>query len=221
MVQKADTDEVGRLVERGAQLVDVLPHETFVQEHLPGSVNIPLAEIDTATDRLDPARPVVVYCYDYQCDLSPRAAHRLEELGFTDVHDYVASKAAWLAEGRPGEGLLHDTQRAGAVVLRDVPRVAPTAVIRELPEALREWELAVVVGDDDVVVGVVRRELLGTDGDTTVAAVMQTGPASVRPSISKRELAQSMDDDGQEHVLVTTLGGRLIGLVRREDLDGI
>src|SRR3954467_1427876 len=178
-----DTPRTRELLARGAQLVDVLPEETFTQEHLPGAISIPLQAIDKAVEQLDRARPVIVYCYDYQCDLSPRAAHRLEELGFTDVHDYVASKAAWLPEGRPGEGLLHDTQRAGAVVLRDVPRVAPTAVIRELPEALREWELAVVVGDDDVVVGVVRRELLGTDGDTTVAAVMQTGPASVRPSI--------------------------------------
>jgi hypothetical protein len=29
-----------------------------------------------------------------------------------------------------------------------------------------------------------------------------------------------MDDDGQDHVLVSKLGGELIGLVRREDLDG-
>jgi len=48
------------------QLVDVLPAETFRQEHLPGAVNVPLAEIESAPDKLDPTRPVVVYCFDYQ-----------------------------------------------------------------------------------------------------------------------------------------------------------
>jgi hypothetical protein len=51
-----------------------------------------------------------------------------------------------------------------------------------------------------------------------VDAVMQTGPATVRPSISRRELAQSMDQQGQDHVLVTTSGGVLFGLARRRDL---
>jgi CBS-domain-containing membrane protein len=47
---------------------------------------------------------------------------------------------------------------------------------------------------------------------------MHTGAATVRPSISRRELAQSMDDQGQAYVLVTTSGGRLLGLARRRDL---
>src|SRR3954468_22040498 len=132
MVRGADTAEVVRLVAEGAQLVDVLPAETFTREHLPGAINIPLAEIDTAAERLDQDRPVVVYCYDYQCDLSPRAASRLEQLGFASVYDFVASKAAWLAEGLPGAGLLGDTQRAGAVTRRDVPRVAPGTKLGDL-----------------------------------------------------------------------------------------
>lgn len=54
------------LLEEGAQLVEVLPREEYVEEHLPGAVNIPLKELDAATAAaLDPARPVVVYCYDY------------------------------------------------------------------------------------------------------------------------------------------------------------
>jgi rhodanese-related sulfurtransferase len=218
--RSADTDDVRRLLDAGAQLVDVLPAETFKHEHLPGAVNIPMAEIDTAPERLDPARPVITYCYDYQCDLSPRAACRLEQLGFSDVYDYTASKVAWLAEGGPGEGLLHDDQRAGAVVHGDVPRVAPGATVGETAKVVGDWEVGVVVGEDDIVVGVVRREALGTAVDTAVESVMQTGPATVRPSIPIRELAQSMDDDGQKHVLVTKLGGELIGLVRREDLRG-
>ena len=65
-VRKVSVAEARSMLHDGAQLVDVLPHETFLQEHLPGAVNVPLAEIATAPERLDPHRPVVVYCYDHQ-----------------------------------------------------------------------------------------------------------------------------------------------------------
>src|SRR5437016_10676841 len=158
MARTADTAEVMRLVAGGAQLVDVLPAETFKREHLPGAISIPLAEIDSAPERLDRRRPVVVYCYDFQCDLSPRGACRLEQLGFESVYDYVASKAAWLAEGYHGEGLLRDEERAGAVTRRDVPRVAAGVKLGDLASVVDDWEVVVVTGADDVVVGIVRAE---------------------------------------------------------------
>lgn len=63
-----DRDEVQRLLaEERAQLVDVLGEATFEDEHLPGAGNIPLKQLDRErTDRLDRARPVIVYCYDTQ-----------------------------------------------------------------------------------------------------------------------------------------------------------
>ena len=62
-----DRDDVQRLVAEGAQLVEVLPHEEFEEEHLPGSVNIPLKTLDAETTRrLERDRPVIVYCHDYQ-----------------------------------------------------------------------------------------------------------------------------------------------------------
>ena len=219
MALTADTAEVMRLVAGGAQLVDVLPAETFQREHLPGAISIPLAEIDSAPERLDRRRPVVVYCYDFQCDLSPRGACRLEQLGFESVYDYVASKAAWLADGYHGEGLLRDEERAEAATRRDVPRLTPGAKLGDLASVIDDWEVVVVTGADGVVVGVVRAEAVGITDAVTVDAVMQTAPATVRPSISIRELAQRMDEDGQRHVVVTTLGGKLIGLVRRNDLS--
>jgi rhodanese-related sulfurtransferase len=59
-----DRDEVRRLVAAGAQLVEVLPREDFDEEHLPGAVNIPLAELGDRLHELDRSRPVVVYCFD-------------------------------------------------------------------------------------------------------------------------------------------------------------
>jgi rhodanese-related sulfurtransferase len=65
MARVIGRDEVRRLLERGAQLVEVLPKEEFDEEHLPGAINIPLRRIDAeASERLDPSRPVVVYCWD-------------------------------------------------------------------------------------------------------------------------------------------------------------
>jgi rhodanese-related sulfurtransferase len=49
----------------GAQLVEVLPEAEYVEEHLPGAVNIPLKTLDTdSTAQLDKGKAVVVYCWD-------------------------------------------------------------------------------------------------------------------------------------------------------------
>ena len=63
-----DRSEVQRLfAEEAAQLVEVLPPNEYADEHLPGAINIPLKELDQNTAaRLDPGRPVIVYCYDTQ-----------------------------------------------------------------------------------------------------------------------------------------------------------
>jgi rhodanese-related sulfurtransferase len=67
MPQAIDIDEIRQLLAAGAQLVEVLPREEFEEEHLPGAINIPLKQMtEHATPSLDRARPVIVYCWDYQ-----------------------------------------------------------------------------------------------------------------------------------------------------------
>jgi rhodanese-related sulfurtransferase len=63
-----DRDEVQHLIrDERAQLVEVLPVDDFEDEHLPGAVNLPLRTLNsTSAATLDHARPVIVYCYDYQ-----------------------------------------------------------------------------------------------------------------------------------------------------------
>jgi rhodanese-related sulfurtransferase len=65
-IRQIDRAELHRLLaEDDAQLVEVLPHREYDEEHLPGAINIPLARIGgEATSRLDPRRPVIVYCWD-------------------------------------------------------------------------------------------------------------------------------------------------------------
>jgi rhodanese-related sulfurtransferase len=57
--------EVRTLIRRGVQVVEVLGPEEFEEDHLPGAINLPLRTLDDeATTRLDPSRPVLVYCWD-------------------------------------------------------------------------------------------------------------------------------------------------------------
>lgn len=66
MPRQVDREQVIELVAAGAQLVEVLPAAEYDEEHLPGAVGIPLANIDTdARDRLRLDAPVIVYCADY------------------------------------------------------------------------------------------------------------------------------------------------------------
>ena len=60
--------ELRRLVEEeSAQLVEVLPREEFESEHIAGATNLPLQDLSPeSAHRLDPARPVIVYCHDFQ-----------------------------------------------------------------------------------------------------------------------------------------------------------
>lgn len=65
MPEPVDRYRVQELLAAGAQLVEVLPEEEFAEEHLPGASNINLKRLDAkAVAQLDPARPVIVYCWD-------------------------------------------------------------------------------------------------------------------------------------------------------------
>ena len=65
MPQPIDRDEVRRLVDRGAQLVEVLPPNEYKEDHLPGAISMPLRRLEKeARSSLDRGRPVVVYCWD-------------------------------------------------------------------------------------------------------------------------------------------------------------
>lgn len=63
-----------------------------------------------------------------------------------------------------------------------------------------------VIVKDGIVLGVVE------DGET------KPGPSTFRPSVPRDELASYLDEHDQDHALITSLDGRLVGVVRREDL---
>ena len=62
-----DRHAVQQLVQQGAQVVDVLAVREYEAEHIPGAINIPLKNLNReAGKRLDPRKPVIAYCHDYQ-----------------------------------------------------------------------------------------------------------------------------------------------------------
>jgi rhodanese-related sulfurtransferase len=65
MFASVGRDEVRRLVDSGAQVVEVLESRQYRLAHLPGALHIPAWELTRERAReLDPERPVVVYCFD-------------------------------------------------------------------------------------------------------------------------------------------------------------
>ena len=68
--------------------------------------------------------------------MSPRAASRLESIGFEDVYDYVAGKADWGSAGLPLEGENGNKTRAGAHIRTDVPTCRPGDRLQAVCEQL-------------------------------------------------------------------------------------
>jgi rhodanese-related sulfurtransferase len=62
-----ELDEMRRLRDEGAQVLDVLSLREYEYSHIPGAVHIALEELDSrSTAGLDRSRAVITYCYDYQ-----------------------------------------------------------------------------------------------------------------------------------------------------------
>jgi rhodanese-related sulfurtransferase len=67
MPESVTREEVQTLVHNGAQLVEVLGARPYTEAHLPGAINIPLAQLDRkSAASLTYERPVILYCHDFQ-----------------------------------------------------------------------------------------------------------------------------------------------------------
>jgi rhodanese-related sulfurtransferase/CBS domain-containing protein len=221
MFEKVDYQGLRRLLDEGAQLVEVLPAEEYAEEHLPGAINIPLKQLDAvSTARLDKSRPVIVYCWDYPCDMSPRAAARLDSLGFERVYDYAPSKVDYLARGLPRDGEKAGERRAADLLRDDVVRCRlGDRVDRVRAEVdASHYGFGLVLDEDDVILGRLRRSALAGDGGATAEEVMEPGPSTIRADSSVDELRERLEGGGIKFAVVTTPDGVLMGIVCRAHL---
>lgn len=151
--------------------------------------------------------------------MSPRAAWRLEDLGFERVYHFVGGKMEWIERGLPTEGNGPFLFLAGQVL-----RPATATCRVDTPAGALRRELApgpdsicAVTNDHDIVVGRVRWKDLPEDDAARVETFMQPGPATVRPREDLPGLLDRMRRAGVKTILVTTEKGRLLGVVNRDD----
>jgi CBS domain-containing protein len=152
--------------------------------------------------------------------MSPRAACRLETLGFEHVYDYVPGKADWLARGLATEGEHAGTPRAGQLARDDVVTCRLTDRIGAVHDRVEAspYGFGLVVSEGGTVLGRLRKAALEGDPEATADDVMEAGPSTVRADTSADELPERLDERNLKTAIVTTPEGRLIGVVRRRDL---
>ncbi len=141
-------------------------------------------------------------------------------MGFTEVYDVPTGIQDWMGAGLPTEGTNAERPRLVDVVRRDVPTCAldePVGDVRDRVIAAG-WNACVVTSDERVVLGLLRSKELESDPDLPVERGMRPGPSTYRPFESVEEMARTMSDRNLENSPVTTSDGKLVGLVRREDV---
>ncbi|MFD7616766.1 rhodanese-like domain-containing protein [Streptomyces sp. NPDC059802] len=83
----------------GFVLLDSRSTESWDQGHVPGAVHLPTAlAAEQARNLLDPAVPVVTYCWGPGCNGATRAALALAELGYR-VKEMLGGFEYWVREG--------------------------------------------------------------------------------------------------------------------------
>ena len=152
--------------------------------------------------------------------MSPRAAWRLESLGFGDVYDYENGKLDWLAAGLPTEGTNARRPRAGDVSRKQVPTCGIKERLGDVASRVRGqgWDAAVVVNEERVVLGLLRSKELSNEPDQLVEVAMRPGPSTFRPFVATDEMARFMTEHNLESAPITTSDGRLVGLLLRGDV---
>jgi rhodanese-related sulfurtransferase/DNA-binding transcriptional ArsR family regulator len=79
-------DELLARVRQGlVTVLDVRPPEEYAAGHIPGAVNVPLAELERHLGRLKAQQEIVAYCRGPHCVLAYDAVARLRERGFRAV----------------------------------------------------------------------------------------------------------------------------------------
>lgn len=75
-----------------------------------------------------------------------------------------------------------------------------------------------VVSQDRVVLGLLRARELRADPHLLIERVMRPGPSTYRPFVTVAEMRRTMTERNLESSPVTTSDGKLVGLVRKQDV---
>ncbi len=82
-MEPVSREELASRTEAGlVTVIDVRPADEFALGHLPGAMNVPLAELGERLAGFDAAREIVAYCRGAWCVMSFEAVAELRKLGF-------------------------------------------------------------------------------------------------------------------------------------------
>src|SRR5215471_21690580 len=204
------------LAQDRAQILEVLPAEEYKKEHLPKAVNIPLQTLTPEnTKHLRKDQALIVYCANYQCDLSARAAWRLESMGFQEVYRYTPGKADWLAAGWDTEGTDAKRIRIRQMIHKDVATCSLRERLEDVKSRRRPHEdLCVVVNDRNIVLGVIQGDTWDANPQARVVDVMQPGPRTLRPDLEPKDAQRVLRNYDASSAIITTSDGELLGIIR-------
>jgi rhodanese-related sulfurtransferase len=212
--------DVKALIQQGrAQIVEVLPAKEYKREHLPKAINLPLSQLNPETaQQLRKDQAIIVYCADYSCDVSARAAWRLENMGFQEVYRYTAGKADWLSAGFDTEGTEANKPRLKQILKRNLLTCAPRDRLGVIKNRRpNPTDVCVILNDRGIVLGLIEGEAWEQDPLKTAAEVMNPAPRTFRPNSDPVEVMKDMRKDDLDNALVTTSDGELLGFIQRRE----
>jgi CBS domain-containing protein len=117
------------------------------------------------------------------------------------------------------EGRLADIPTAGSLARDDVVTASLEDRLDDVRERVErsDFDTAVVVNEEGIVLGILRPQNLKDEGGTRVEEAMSPGPSTFRPHVLIHQMAHYMHEHDLESTPVTTGDGRLVGLLLGED----
>ena len=125
-----------------------------------------------------------------------------------------------MGAGLPTEGTNAQRPRLVDVVRRDVPTCSLGERLGDVRDrvAAAGWDACVVVSQNRVVLGLLRAKELQADPDLLIDQAMRPGPSTYRPNVSVEDMRHTMTERNLDSSPVTTGDGKLVGLVRKQDV---
>jgi rhodanese-related sulfurtransferase len=114
--KEVSRDEARKLIDEGAQLLDVRADHEWQAGRIASATHVPLPELPQRLGEIDPDRPVVVYCRGG--NRSTMATDALAEAGY-DAAKLSEGIVGWSEEDRPLEpedGYVADSGEAAAIL---------------------------------------------------------------------------------------------------------
>ena len=147
--------------------------------------------------------------------MSPRAACRLEQLGFQRIYDYTAGKIDWIAAGWPTDGPGPAEPRVLSAIDPNVPTCNLGDKVRDVRRRLGpQITSCVVINDYRIVAGRLEHlDSLDPEDPRPASEVMRPGPTTIRPSDNLGAVRERMRAKNVPQLLVTTPDGELLGLL--------